>query len=56
MTKSDVMELLHLDANQAYYQLRKLVREGRAQKSEAAAVRGTRQRGNAGSGTLECFS
>ncbi|WP_428994427.1 hypothetical protein [Bifidobacterium pullorum] len=26
------MELLHLDANQAYYQLRKLVREGRAQK------------------------
>ena len=32
VTKSDVMELLHLDANQAYYQLRKLVREGRAQK------------------------
>lgn len=32
VTKSDVMELLHLDANQAYYQLRKLIREGRAQK------------------------
>ena len=32
VTKSDVMELLHLDANQAYYQLRKLVGEGRAQK------------------------
>ncbi len=32
VTKSDVMELLHLDANQAYCQLRKLVREGRAQK------------------------
>ena len=26
------MELLHLDENQAYYQLRKLVGEGRAKK------------------------
>ena len=30
--KNDVMELLHLEGNQAYYQLRKLVLEGRAKK------------------------
>lgn len=32
VSKNDVMELLHLDENQAYYQLRKLVGEGRAKK------------------------
>lgn len=32
VSKNDVMELLHLDENQAYYQLRKLVKEGRAKK------------------------
>ena len=32
VSKNDVMELLHLDGNQAYYQLRKLVKEGRAKK------------------------
>lgn len=32
VSKNDVMELLHLEGNQAYYQLRKLVLEGRAKK------------------------
>ena len=32
VSKNDVMELLHLEENQAYYQLRKLVLEGRAKK------------------------
>ena len=32
VSKNDVMELLHLDENQAYYQLRKLVKEGHAKK------------------------
>ena len=29
VTRADVMELLHIDANQAYYQLSKLVKAGR---------------------------
>lgn len=33
VSKNDVMELLHLEGNQAYYQLRKLVLEGRAKKA-----------------------
>lgn len=32
VSKNDVMELLHLEGDQAYYQLRKLVLEGRAKK------------------------
>lgn len=32
VSKNDVMELLHLDKNQAYYQLRKLVSEGHVKK------------------------
>ncbi|WP_077420557.1 RNA-binding domain-containing protein [Bifidobacterium breve] len=32
VSKNDVMELLHLEGNQAYYQLRKLVLEGHAKK------------------------
>ena len=32
VSRNDVMELLHLSANQAYYQLRKLVDEGRIRK------------------------
>ena len=32
VSKNDVMELLHLEGKQAYYQLRKLVLEGRAKK------------------------
>ena len=29
VTRADVIELLHIDANQAYYQLSKLVKAGR---------------------------
>lgn len=29
VTRADVMELLHIDANQAYYQLSKLVKAGK---------------------------